>query len=110
MRVADEPPSTAAGGATGSAPKNVLMPFIVISISYLLFTITDGGVRMIVLLHAYNQGFTAMVRRPRRRRARVRGGNARARAGMPTSRHATPSDTACRKLLSCSRSTSSRAS
>jgi len=36
------------------------MPFVVISISYLLFTITDGAVRMIVLLHAYNKGFTAM--------------------------------------------------
>jgi hypothetical protein len=39
-----------------------LMPFIVISISYLLFTMTDGGVRMLVLLHAYNKGFSAMVR------------------------------------------------
>ena len=37
-----------------------LWPFIIISITYLLFTTTDGAVRMIVLLHAYNKGFTAM--------------------------------------------------
>lgn len=37
-----------------------LIPFAIISISYLLFTITDGAVRMIVLLHAYSKGFTAM--------------------------------------------------
>ena len=44
-----------AGGA------GALKPFIIISISYLLFTVTDGAVRMLVLLHAYNKGFTAMV-------------------------------------------------
>lgn len=32
--------------------RKALMPFIIISLSYLLFTITDGSVRMIVLLHA----------------------------------------------------------
>lgn len=37
-----------------------LFPFAIISVSYLLFTITDGAVRMIVLLHAYSKGFTAM--------------------------------------------------
>lgn len=37
-----------------------LYPFVIISITYLLFTVTDGAVRMIVLLHAYNKGFTAM--------------------------------------------------
>ncbi len=36
------------------------MPFVVISISYLLFTVTDGAIRMIVLLHAYNLSFSAM--------------------------------------------------
>lgn len=36
-----------------------LRPFVVISISYLLFTITDGAIRMIVLLHAYNKMFSA---------------------------------------------------
>ena len=30
------------------------------SLSYILFTTTDGGVRIIVLLHAYKQGFTAL--------------------------------------------------
>lgn len=37
-----------------------LRPFIIISISYLLFTITDGAIRMIVLLHAYNKSFSAL--------------------------------------------------
>lgn len=36
------------------------MPFAIISLTYILFTITDGAVRMIVLLHAYNKNFTAM--------------------------------------------------
>uniref|UniRef100_A0A7S0JEI9 Uncharacterized protein n=1 Tax=Calcidiscus leptoporus TaxID=127549 RepID=A0A7S0JEI9_9EUKA len=36
------------------------MPFVVISVSYLLFTVTDGAMRMIVLLHAYQKGFTAL--------------------------------------------------
>ena len=36
-----------------------LIPFAIISIAYLLFTITDGAVRMIVLLHAFQKGFTA---------------------------------------------------
>lgn len=38
-----------------------LMPFVVISLSYCLYTITDGAVRMIVLLHAFNLGFSAMM-------------------------------------------------
>lgn len=37
-----------------------LYPFAIISVSYLLFTITDGAVRMIVLLHAYQQQFSAL--------------------------------------------------
>ncbi|KAG7667527.1 hypothetical protein Ndes2526B_g07519 [Nannochloris sp. 'desiccata'] len=37
-----------------------LYPFAIISVSYLLFTITDGAVRMIVLLHAYQQQFTPL--------------------------------------------------
>ena len=36
------------------------MPFAVISITYLLFTVTDGALRMIVLMHAYNRSFSAM--------------------------------------------------
>ena len=39
---------------------HALWPFIIISIAYLLFTVTDGAVRMLVLLHAYTKGFTAM--------------------------------------------------
>eukprot|EP00755_Sulcionema_specki_P008163 Sspe_Gene.40185::Locus_19387_Transcript_1_1_Confidence_1.000_Length_1634::g.40185::m.40185 len=35
-------------------------PLAIITFSYLLYTMTDGAVRMIVLLHAYNEGFTAM--------------------------------------------------
>ncbi|WIA38671.1 hypothetical protein OEZ86_001977 [Tetradesmus obliquus] len=38
---------------------SALKPFVIISLSYLLFTTTDGAVRMIVLLHAYHLGFTA---------------------------------------------------
>lgn len=41
------------------AKYSALKPFVIISLSYLLFTTTDGAVRMIVLLHAYNSGFTA---------------------------------------------------
>ena len=37
-----------------------LGPFAIMSLSYILFTTTDGGVRIIVLLHAYKQGFTAL--------------------------------------------------
>jgi hypothetical protein len=40
--------------------RKALLPFAIISISYLLYTMTDGSVRMIVLLHAYNKKFTAM--------------------------------------------------
>ena len=40
--------------------RKALMPFAIISISYLLYTITDGSIRMVVLLHAYNKAFTAM--------------------------------------------------
>ena len=39
---------------------SALKPFVIISTAYLLFTITDGAIRMIVLLHAYNNGFSAM--------------------------------------------------
>jgi hypothetical protein len=38
---------------------SALKPFVIISSSYLLFTTTDGAIRMIVLLHAYNLGFNA---------------------------------------------------
>ena len=37
-----------------------LRPFAIISSSYLLFTVTDGAVRMVVLLHANALGFTAL--------------------------------------------------
>lgn len=37
-----------------------LWPFVIVSSSYLLYTITDGAIRMIVLLHAYQKGFSAM--------------------------------------------------
>jgi len=46
----------------GSAKSRLggLGPFAIMSLAYVLFTTTDGGVRIIVLLHAYNQGFTAL--------------------------------------------------
>lgn len=36
-----------------------LLPFAIVSICYLLYTTTDGAIRMIVLLHAYQLGFSA---------------------------------------------------
>jgi len=39
---------------------HALFPFAIVSITYVLFTITDGAVRMIVLLHAHGKSFTAM--------------------------------------------------
>mmetsp|Transcript_38931 Transcript_38931/g.111846 ORF Transcript_38931/g.111846 Transcript_38931/m.111846 type:complete len:550 (-) Transcript_38931:126-1775(-) len=43
-----------------AATSQALRPFVIISSSYLLFTITDGAIRMIVLLHAYNKAFSAL--------------------------------------------------
>jgi hypothetical protein len=43
-----------------AASSKRLRPFVIISSSYLLFTITDGAIRMIVLLHAYNKNFSAL--------------------------------------------------
>ena len=48
------------GGLCACATDKALRPFVIISSSYLLFTITDGAIRMIVLLHAYNKGFSAL--------------------------------------------------
>ena len=42
-----------------TAASPALRPFVIISVSYLLFTVTDGAIRMIVLLHAYNKSFSA---------------------------------------------------
>jgi len=57
--------TTRGGGGDGDMhgapqPLSALWPFIIISITYLLFTVTDGAVRMLVLLHAYTKGFSAM--------------------------------------------------
>jgi hypothetical protein len=49
-----EPEASGQGEAAG------LRPFVIMSVSYLLYTVTDGAIRMIVLLQAYNLGFTAM--------------------------------------------------
>ena len=57
----DEEKAAAATKATEKAARRTaLLPFAVISTSYLLFTVTDGAIRMIVLLHAYAGGFSAM--------------------------------------------------
>eukprot|EP00980_Cylindrotheca_fusiformis_P000423 scaffold102_cov103-Cylindrotheca_fusiformis.AAC.5 len=48
------------GGFMNAARSQALRPFVIISSSYLLFTITDGAIRMIVLQHAYSKSFTAM--------------------------------------------------
>ena len=47
-------------GFMQAASSKALRPFVIISSSYLLFTITDGAIRMIVLLHAYNKSFSAL--------------------------------------------------
>ena len=58
---AEEQKVTKASSAEDSSSGiDALRPFIIISITYLLFTTTDGAVRMLVLLHAYNKGFSAM--------------------------------------------------
>ena len=50
----------AEGSGTAKKKLKGLGPFAIMSLSYILFTTTDGGVRIIVLLHAYKQGFTAL--------------------------------------------------
>lgn len=64
-----DPSSSASSSAPGGSVNNLKMgdlasdalrPFAIVSTSYLLFTVTDGAVRMIVLLHAYNKGFSAL--------------------------------------------------
>ena len=54
------PASDGDSAAKKSAERRALYPFAIISISYLLFTVTDGAIRMIVLLHAYTAGFGAL--------------------------------------------------
>lgn len=44
----------------GKHKHGALFPFAIISVTYLLFTVTDGALRMIVLLHAYQKSFSAM--------------------------------------------------
>lgn len=61
----DNVPPAAAATSTGainenSNSKEALRPFVIISSSYLLFTVTDGAIRMIVLLHAYSKNFSAL--------------------------------------------------
>ena len=43
-----------------AARSKALRPFVIISSSYLLFTITDGAMRMIVLLRAYQKEFSTL--------------------------------------------------
>ncbi|CEG01068.1 Major facilitator superfamily domain, general substrate transporter [Ostreococcus tauri] len=49
-----------AGDAVETRKRSAIGPFAVVSLSYILFTLTDGAVRMLVLMHAYATGFTAM--------------------------------------------------
>lgn len=57
---ADNGAPPAKEGFMKAARSKALRPFVIISSSYLLFTITDGAIRMIVLLHAYNKAFSAL--------------------------------------------------
>ena len=54
LQESDDPQGEAAKRRGG------LGPFAIMSLAYVIFTTTDGGVRVIVLLHAYQQGFTAL--------------------------------------------------
>ena len=61
---ADEPAAAAAAAAARPLTKLQkaeagLMPYVIVNSSYLLFTVTDGAVRMLVLLHARTLDFTA---------------------------------------------------
>lgn len=56
----DNPEGEVPAPPPSGRPNGGLRPFVIITISYLLFTITDGAVRMIVLFHAYSKGFSAM--------------------------------------------------
>lgn len=53
-------PSSGLRSRLSSTCGGALLPYSIISLSYILFTTTDGAVRMIVLLHAYALGFSAM--------------------------------------------------
>jgi len=55
---AADTPSSATTARTASR-FGALEPFAIISLSYCLFTVTDGALRMIVLLHAFTKGFDA---------------------------------------------------
>jgi hypothetical protein len=56
----EEVPANKNASFMQAAKSKALRPFVIISSSYLLFTITDGAIRMIVLLHAYNKAFSAL--------------------------------------------------
>ena len=56
----DDEAAAAAATTPPASSRKALLPFAIISSSYLLFTITDGAIRLIVLLHAYNLGFTVL--------------------------------------------------
>ncbi|KAG7346529.1 major facilitator superfamily permease [Nitzschia inconspicua] len=60
MAVPPEPVEEKKESFMQAASSKALRPFVIISSSYLLFTITDGAIRMIVLLHAYNENFSAL--------------------------------------------------
>ena len=48
------------GNTNEKKQPHALFPFAIVSITYILFTITAGAVRMLVLLHAHGKSFTAM--------------------------------------------------
>ena len=55
-----KPTNSRSVGQDGTAAPQNSSPLPSRSLSYLLFTVTDGAVRMSVLLHAYQRGFSAM--------------------------------------------------
>ena len=51
---------SAAAPPAAAGWRESLLPFVVVSVTYLIFTMTDGAVRMVVLLHAFEQSFSAL--------------------------------------------------
>jgi hypothetical protein len=56
-----QPENAKKGGNFMSVNRSkALRPFVIITSSDLLFTITDGAIRLVVLLHAYDKSFSAL--------------------------------------------------
>ena len=52
--------ATTTATTTTTKTRGALGPYAIIWIAYILYTLTEGAVRMLVLMHAYAKGFSAM--------------------------------------------------